>query len=46
MKLDGVYILGWFDGGNTAYILAYDRPDKVIKVIVSRVKMNFFILLG
>lgn len=42
MKLDGVYILGWFDGGNTAYILAYDRPDKVKKVIVSRVKMNFF----
>lgn len=35
MKLDSVYVLGWSDGGNSAYILAYDRPDKVKKVIVS-----------
>ena len=35
LKLDSVYVLGWSDGGNSAYILAYDRPDKVKKVIVS-----------
>jgi pimeloyl-ACP methyl ester carboxylesterase len=35
MKLDSVYVVGWSDGGNSAYILAYDRPDKVKKVIVS-----------
>jgi len=35
MKLDSVYVLGWSDGANSAYILAYDRPDKVKKVIVS-----------
>jgi len=35
MKLDSVYVLGWSDGGNSAYILAHDRPDKVKKVVVS-----------
>lgn len=35
LKLDSVYVLGWSDGGNSAYILAYDRPDKVKKVVVS-----------
>jgi len=35
MKLDSVYVAGWSDGGNSAYILAYDRPDKVKKVVVS-----------
>jgi pimeloyl-ACP methyl ester carboxylesterase len=35
LKLDSVYVLGWSDGGNSAFILAYDRPDKVKKVIVS-----------
>lgn len=35
MKLDSVYVLGWSDGGNSAYILAYDRPDKIKKVVVS-----------
>lgn len=35
LKLDSVYVLGWSDGGNSAYILAYDRPDRVKKVIVS-----------
>jgi pimeloyl-ACP methyl ester carboxylesterase len=35
MKLDSVYVLGWSDGGNSAYILAHDRPDKIKKVVVS-----------
>ena len=35
MKLDSVNVLGWSDGGNSAYILAHDRPDKVKKVVVS-----------
>jgi len=35
LKLDSVYVLGWSDGGNSAFILAYDRLDKVKKVIVS-----------
>lgn len=35
LKLDSVYVLGWSDGGNSAFILAFDRPDKVKKVIVS-----------
>ncbi|MEY4457165.1 MAG: hypothetical protein RLY15_1429 [Bacteroidota bacterium] len=35
LKLDSVYVMGWSDGGNSAFILAYDRPDKVKKVIVS-----------
>ena len=35
LKLDSVYVLGWSDGGNSAFILAYDRSDKVKKVIVS-----------
>lgn len=33
MKLDSVYVLGWSDGGNSAFILAYDRPDKIKKVV-------------
>ena len=35
MNLDSVYVTGWSDGGNSAFILAYDRPDKVKKVVVS-----------
>ncbi len=35
LKLDSVYIIGWSDGGNTALILAADRPDKVKRVLVS-----------
>ena len=33
MKLDSVYVVGWSDGGNSAFILAHDRPDKVKKVV-------------
>lgn len=35
MKLDSVNVLGFSDGGNSAFILAFDRPDKINKVIVS-----------
>ena len=35
LKLDSVYVIGWSDGGNTALILAKDRPEKVKKIIVS-----------
>lgn len=35
LKLNNVNVLGWSDGGNSAFILAYDRPDKISKVIVS-----------
>ncbi|HEY8898726.1 MAG TPA: alpha/beta hydrolase [Niastella sp.] len=35
LKLDSVYVMGWSDGGNTALILAHDRPDKVKKVIAA-----------
>jgi len=40
LKLDSVYVLGWSDGGNSAMILAYDRPDKVKKVIISGADSN------
>lgn len=33
LKLDSVYVMGWSMGGNTALLLAADRPDKVKKVI-------------
>ena len=33
MKLDSAYVMGWSDGGNSAFILAHDRPDKVKKVV-------------
>lgn len=33
MKFDSVYVVGWSDGGNSAFILAHDRPDKVKKVV-------------
>jgi len=35
LKLDSAYVIGWSDGGNTALILANNRPDKVKKVLVS-----------
>jgi pimeloyl-ACP methyl ester carboxylesterase len=35
LKLDSVYVIGWSDGGNTALLLAKDRPEKVKKIIVS-----------
>lgn len=33
MKLDSAYVMGWSDGGNSAFILVHDRPDKVKKVV-------------
>jgi pimeloyl-ACP methyl ester carboxylesterase len=33
LKLDSVYVMGWSMGGNTALLLAANRPDKVKKVI-------------
>lgn len=33
LKLDSVYVLGWSMGGNTALLLAANRPDKVKKII-------------
>ncbi|RVU24127.1 alpha/beta hydrolase [Sandaracinomonas limnophila] len=42
MKLDSVYVLGWSDGGNSAFILAHDRPDKVKKVIASGSDSDMF----
>jgi pimeloyl-ACP methyl ester carboxylesterase len=33
LKLDSAYVLGWSMGGNTALLLAANRPDKVKKVV-------------
>jgi pimeloyl-ACP methyl ester carboxylesterase len=33
LKLVGVYILGWSDGGNIGLELAYAHPEKVKKLI-------------
>lgn len=33
LKLDSVFVMGWSMGGNTALLLAANRPDKVKKVI-------------
>lgn len=33
MKMDSAYVVGWSDGGNSAFILAHDRPDKIKKVV-------------
>ena len=35
LGLDSAYIMGWSDGGNTALILANNRPDKIKKVLAS-----------
>jgi len=35
LGLDSCYVMGWSDGGNTALILANNRPDKIKKVLVS-----------
>jgi hypothetical protein len=45
LKLDSVYVLGWSDGGNSAFILAYDRPDKVKKVkqLMEKVNLSHYI---
>lgn len=33
LQLDSVYVMGWSMGGNTALLLAANRPDKVKKVV-------------
>jgi pimeloyl-ACP methyl ester carboxylesterase len=33
LKLDSAYVLGWSMGGNTALLLAANRPDKIRKVV-------------
>ena len=33
LKLDSAYVMGWSTGGNTALLLAANRPDKVKKVV-------------
>ena len=40
LGLDSAYIMGWSDGGNTALILANNRPDKIRKVLVSGANYN------
>ena len=40
MDFDSVYIIGHSDGGNTALLLAHDRPDKVKRIIVSGANSN------
>ena len=33
LKLDSAYVAGWSTGGNTALLLAANRPDKIKKVV-------------
>lgn len=33
LKLESVYVMGWSTGGNTALLLAANRPDKIKKVV-------------
>ncbi len=33
LKLDSAYVMGWSMGGNTALLLASNRPDKIKKVV-------------
>lgn len=33
LKLDGVYVVGWSDGGNIGLELAYAHPEKVRKLV-------------
>jgi pimeloyl-ACP methyl ester carboxylesterase len=40
LGLDSCYVMGWSDGGNTALILANNRPDKIRKVLVSGANYN------
>lgn len=40
LNLDSVYIMGYSDGGNTALILASQRPDKVKRIVVSGADSN------
>ncbi|MEN8126008.1 MAG: alpha/beta hydrolase [Bacteroidota bacterium] len=40
LGLDSVYVIGHSDGGNTALLLAYDRPDKVKRILVTGANSN------
>ncbi|MEN8187396.1 MAG: alpha/beta hydrolase [Bacteroidota bacterium] len=40
LELDSVYVIGHSDGGNTALLLAHDRPDKVKRILVSGANSN------
>lgn len=40
LELDSVYVIGHSDGGNTALLLAYDRPDKVKRILVTGANYN------
>jgi pimeloyl-ACP methyl ester carboxylesterase len=40
LNLDSVYVFGYSDGGNTAFLLAYDRPDKIKRIVVSGANSN------
>jgi len=40
MALDSLYVMGYSDGGNTALILASERPDKVKRIVVSGADSN------
>lgn len=33
LQLDSAYVIGWSSGGNTALLLAANRPDKIKKVV-------------
>ncbi len=33
LQLDSAYVMGWSSGGNTALLLAANRPDKIKKVV-------------
>ena len=40
LGVDSCYVIGWSDGGNTALILANNRPDKIRKILVSGANYN------
>jgi pimeloyl-ACP methyl ester carboxylesterase len=40
LSLDSVYVFGYSDGGNTAFLFAHDRPDKVKRIVVSGANSN------
>lgn len=35
IDLDSVYIMGYSDGGNTALLMALNRPDKVKRMVLA-----------
>jgi len=40
MDLDSVFIIGQSDGGNTALLLAHDRPEKIKRIVISGANSN------